>query len=524
MPTTTIHVDMFEVQLGAAVLLQFKTAKGRIVRVLADAGIKAGGYPKEHVRDKLPAALKSFAPGDRIDLIIGTHYDEDHLEGLVPIVQDARFMFGEAWMPPVTNDEAPRGARRGRTSSAPLLVEAFAGEGGAAALRAYLISKEQKCRALMAQETQAAGGARRTRGGVGVAGGHRQVRALVMEPTRRGARGGPPQDLVAEATAIFREHIQDANITLKSRGDGHGDTDPRGLFDANAPAVRGRGAARRGAAALGSGDAITFAELRKSEARKAINAASLARVVQALNARKVPIRCELIPDGKPRRFVWNATSRSFKEAGGTTAGEVEFVLLGPSVGLAKKHEELLPVSKARRGPERGLIPMTTITESNQLSYIGRFSAGGQNILVSGDAGCVDFMTARNGPYHPALLAALKDPLHIVQVAHHAGNNAHFYRVLEACGYERQPGDSFLLLSHATHDPTRPSPAFAAFVGNLKGMRPGMRILFTSTPTSTKVSTFRPRIHKTVGAKGEVGDIALVFDGKKWAVTKHAVQV
>jgi hypothetical protein len=41
-----MQIDMFEVQLGAAILLQFTTDDGPI-RVLADAGVKASGYEPE---------------------------------------------------------------------------------------------------------------------------------------------------------------------------------------------------------------------------------------------------------------------------------------------------------------------------------------------------------------------------------------------------------------------------------------------------------------------------------------------
>ena len=37
-----IQIDMFDVQLGAAMLLQF-TIDGENVRILADAGVKASG-------------------------------------------------------------------------------------------------------------------------------------------------------------------------------------------------------------------------------------------------------------------------------------------------------------------------------------------------------------------------------------------------------------------------------------------------------------------------------------------------
>lgn len=95
---------MFEVQLGSAMLLQFFT-ENQTISVLADAGVKASNYSLDHVKQKLPEA---FGVGNedpkRIDLIIGTHYDEDHLSGLVPIIEDKTFEIGEAWLPPVAND------------------------------------------------------------------------------------------------------------------------------------------------------------------------------------------------------------------------------------------------------------------------------------------------------------------------------------------------------------------------------------------------------------------------------------
>lgn len=48
-----IEIDMFEVQLGASVLLRMKDSFGSIVTVLADGGIKAKGYAQDHVATKL---------------------------------------------------------------------------------------------------------------------------------------------------------------------------------------------------------------------------------------------------------------------------------------------------------------------------------------------------------------------------------------------------------------------------------------------------------------------------------------
>ena len=84
-----IHVDMFEVQLGASLLIQVRAGRRGAIRILADAGIHAHGYERDHVHRKLPAAMDRMgAAGRRLDLVIGTHYDRDHLAGLAPIIDD----------------------------------------------------------------------------------------------------------------------------------------------------------------------------------------------------------------------------------------------------------------------------------------------------------------------------------------------------------------------------------------------------------------------------------------------------
>ena len=94
----SIQVDMFAVELGAAILLQFETKRGP-VRILADAG-----EARHQVSKRLPKAMGAFGRGSVIDLMIGTHYDADHLEGLVDIINDPSISIGEAWLPPVAND------------------------------------------------------------------------------------------------------------------------------------------------------------------------------------------------------------------------------------------------------------------------------------------------------------------------------------------------------------------------------------------------------------------------------------
>lgn len=516
-----IQVDMFEVQLGAALLVQFGTPGGP-VRVLADAGVKAGGYPVDHVHGKLQEAFDSFGdPRRRLDLIIGTHYDEDHLVGLAPIIADESITIGEAWMPPVANDTDPPRRDRG-VAQADLLVHQLAAGDGAQRLADYLTAKHAVCQQSAVLE-RAADDVRSDRPRA-----RRPDLGPVAAP--RGVRDS------AEWSQLFRAHSEDAAITL---GPWAGDLTHAGALyemdDAAAPepdirsgpdeagdlatALPRRWAADR---ARATSDALALATIREAAARDAINAIALAQVVAALTARAIPIRCPIIADGTPAQFSWRATEGQFVASATTSGAMPMLTLLGPSESLVRKHQLRLPLGNYLTRSARAQIPIKSITPSNQLSFVARLAFDGQGILVSGDAGFVDFAPPR-GEYHPALLGALL-PLHVVQVAHHAGNNAHFYRVLLEAGYAEQETGSLLLVSHATRDKHRPSREFATFLEQARsadGAEP--RILFTSKPSAAKVRTFREAIHPVVGEPHLVGDVRLGFDGDGWTVQRHSIR-
>jgi hypothetical protein len=265
----------------------------------------------------------------------------------------------------------------------------------------------------------------------------------------------------------------------------------------------------------------SLAHLRKGAAKDAINARALHEVIQALEKRGIPIRSEIIEDGMPRSFGWDNTHKRFLPTK-PPVNDIGFTLLGPSRSLVKKHRDRLPVMDSAKVALMFRGEIRSITPSNQLSYIGCFGFQGQNILVSGDAGCVDFSLNRN-TYHQALLDSLT-PLHVIQVAHHGGNNAHFYRVLAAANYADQKDQSFLLLSHATHDRTRPSDVFREFILSTLGKGEDVKLLFTSEPSEDKVADFKHAIFQTVGDRGQVGDIGLLYERGAWRITKHAIHV
>src|SRR6185369_4094799 len=309
-----IQIDMYEVQLGASLLLQFKDKGAKDVRVLADAGITVNnskGYLQDHVYNKLRQTLG--AGKVRLDLMVGTHYDEDHLFGLVPIIEDTNIEIGEAWMPPVANDTEPRPAGI-RVTDNHLLAHQFAGKNGQAKLVQYLKVKEAACEELRALER----GSDKHRG---------------ETFTRQNFTGNIVEDAIAwdgnpeTAVAYFSSHRDDAAATL---GDLDTDTDLHDFSfqpDANTQAIAIPTARRHFLDSLltvspagrkeffssrwtadssrAESDAVRLASIRKANATDAITASHLAKVVAALKARKIPLVCHTIEDGKPLRFVWD---------------------------------------------------------------------------------------------------------------------------------------------------------------------------------------------------------------------------
>jgi hypothetical protein len=518
-----IQVDMFEVQLGAAILLQLKTDRG-LVRILADAGIKASGYDRAQVHKRLLPILD--ASGDRrIDLILGTHYDEDHLNGLVPIIEDESVAIGEAWMPPIANDSAPH-ALDATLSDADLLPHQFYGEGNEGILADYLSVKRSDCETLLVLEE---------------ARPQSDEQSLSTFRTASLNQHRSPEDHERFFRAQLEELVPEGECYHGSdqETEGHPDVDAavrniRRLNWSSAPEwfepawpsslddqLKLARAVRVQRPEAGEAQRLSLSNIRKGAAKDAINAKALHAVMQALNRRSVPVRSEIIDDGTPRRYFWHDRDRRFISGNLKTDGP-ELKLLGPSRALVRKHWDRLPVEDAARVALSFLSEIKSITPSNQLSYIARIGFAEQGILISGDAGCVDFKS-QDGKYYGQLLDAML-PLHVVQIAHHGGNNAHFYRVLNAAGFPEQTDPSLLLLSHATSDKTRPSPEFRDFVLSTLKQGDDIQLLFTSKPTAGKVVDYKDAVHPVVGASNDVGDVQIVYERQRWRVKTHAVEV
>lgn len=507
-----IQVDMFEVGLGSALLLQFETASGS-VRVLADGGVDKG-FAHDHAKAPIEAAITGFAAGTkRIDLMIGTHYDADHLKGLVPIIEDPSIAIGEAWLPPVVNDVRMRAGVKPRDGD--LLALQFANaEFHDAVLIEYLRMQASTIQSVrrLSDETTERGSFRELR----------EQRFVLAHVTDQA-------DVADEALLAregFFEQVQRETENNLREPAGHVDQDLDTL-DRNDPDELHM--ARRRARYFAEGTPAEVSNalelIVKSAAKKAITAKWLAAVVAALKTRHIPIRCAIVEDGEPRRFIWNAADRRFEPNAQSAPGGPVLTLLGPSKSLVAKQWDKLPIGEYLARASFGLAAPESITESNQLSYVALFEQDSQKLLVCGDAGFVDFKPEGRGTsFYPKLLASLA-PLHVVQVAHHAGYNKFFYFGLVEAGFGKQTEPSFLLLSHAENDSTRPNEQFGRFIEMVRSPRRPLSLLFTSQPLEPHVRDFKALAAPVVGsAPATRGDLQLIHDGNGWRVTKHAIQV
>lgn len=513
-----IQIDMFEVQLGAGLLMQFDAPDG-VVRVLADAGVHASGYAKDHVKKKLPAAFTAMGDARlRIDLVIGTHYDADHLDGLPPIISDSTYEIGEVWLPPVANDTQPH-TFDGSPGDADLLPLQLKGDGGGEVLKRYLGVKADICNKVRALEEKA--------------GSARKVDSFSK---RDGPVFDPDRAEPSQWRDFFVEHRNEARA-LTGEGNGcHADIDiddqPELLSKAKLEDVRyyryfdgdedfrNIWASRSG---LAFTHGLSLAHIRRRAAEDAINALALDAVVTAARVRDVTIRCAIIPDGTPRRFVWSKADKRFEpNENGRSDGPI-LTLLGPSQALVKKHWDKLPLGDYLVKVAFTSVPLKGISASNELSYVCVLESEEQRVLVSGDAGFVDFKPKRNAPFFPKLIDALKS-LHVVQVAHHGGRNHSFYNGLLDAREKGGVGETYLLLSHAVKDAKRPSDVFGLYIAQVRTAENTPKLLFTSEPKLTNVKDFTALIAPVAGTKAEKGDIRLKFADGGWQVLAHSVSV
>ncbi len=528
-----IQIDMFEVQLGSAILLQFKTENG-IIRVLADAGIKAKGYKLDHVHRKLSNDFMDFdSEISCLDLIIGTHYDKDHLDGLVPIIDDTNIEIKEAWLPPVLNDTEVIFIEE-QIHNHQMLAAQLYDDPEEKILKDYLINKQGQCYNLKIL-TQIAY-AYKEHDIETIESFYHKLSRLNHERDDQRVTEEYFVSQFEESSSILNEPFHDDIISdifdysfgypfnLRYRDDANCFYEhiKRMPIEESVKILHNRW--KKNSKGLSS-DINKISIIRKGVAKDAINAISLNKVVKSLKKRNIPIKCKIINDGEPLNIWWDNEKKCF----GTDKNENKktpiISLLGPSISLVKKHANKLPIGNYMMNFMACNLLVKPVSASNQLSYVVKFQFENQGILIVGDAGFVDFkpIASCNKKYFPSLLGSLNN-LQVIQIAHHAGRNSHFYHVLLNTDYPNQKDFSYLLLSHATEDKTRPSKEFESFISRITQHNKNLKLLFTSSPLKRKVKNYKSFIYPNIGIPKDRGDVRLTYDGNKWDVKKHSIHV
>ena len=574
-----IQVDMYPVGLGSAMLLQFTDKYGKRVRILADGGVGRGKDPKR-VRDALLGEfLLEGGQQVRLDLVVGTHYDEDHLSGLVPIIEDERFQIGEIWLPPIINDIGDMHKEPIQIENSVMLAHQFNDEKlGSERLSRYLQAKTE----IIAEVVGFLERNEATETGKSQL--FAELRTL-SERLKNTILESPIPEVWQRPISEFRDIEQCAgrcfhlmlsaghtilgNAYADKRENyifeeeievGHADQyweyppwnwDESDIMDRKGKYIISKlkfapfngvdairaflCAAERPAWKRHSGGALhvtsALLEILKGQARDAINAKTLSDVVGALRARnkisktRVELHCHVISAGKPLRLGWDMIGRRFVASDEVCKDNPSLKVMAPSDGLIQKHYTRLPVGRLGLMAALFEYDLKWVTPSNQLSYVVRAEYKGQGILVSGDTGMVDFVRRSRRPrkYEEALLKELM-PLHVVQVAHHGGRNWYFYEVLMKAGYSGSQERSYLLLSHAVNDHHRPSGVFAEFMLDLRKGTCNATVLFTSRPKSDRVCAFGSMVERPVGPSRDEGPIRVSFKQGRWSVDQHWVRV
>jgi len=534
----TIQVDMFAVGLGASVLTQFVSKNGSRVTVLSDGGMGAG-HSANTVKEKLPESFKAFGNHDRIciDLIVGTHYDGDHLKGLVPMIEDSSIDIGEIWLPPVKNDAE---AIPGTLEADEFLADAFFDDDESRKAAEYLRKKAHRVDDLQRWENRIVENLRGSGDSRDRDSRNSNVESSGIDliETRRHLHNLRGSEAINGYLRFFEAHRDDALRRANSQPIHESAT-----YDSRKPVAQDILANISGV--LSEWPFLTdwewhcrhnpeyceiipsaLATLRAAEASGAITAIHLNAVIVASRKRQPAIRprCRFISEGHPAQFVWSLSKKRFVRSETGDNADLILTLLGPSEQLIERHSEKLPVWKLAYASmlDTNVIPREGITASNQLSYIFTIAIEGQRILISGDAGCYKFRKFNN-EFHKNFLRALKS-LAIVQIAHHGGRNYDFYHSLIAAGFDKQQTSSFLLLSHGLNDKHRPSRAFESFISRLRRKENEPRLLFTSMPQDSKIEPYRELVHPAVSLSAEEGDVRLSYDNSEWRVDSHAIKV
>ena len=501
-----IQIDMFDVQLGSALLIQITSNHEEVVRIVADAGIQSG--PRNTVSGKLPGAFSVFGKNSGaspwvIDLLIGTHYDKDHIYGLKSIVDDSRYVITEAWLPPIVNDTRFY-ADDISIEDALLGLQLLSNE-RQKILKNYLEYHHKLCKwtSLWIQELQGRA--------------HEETESRSTHKTESYEKSEYSEQIEKfleyqhHANKILGENFDDDMIEIPKDIQKYIRRMPmKGVWPWYSKAFK----TLLHKTTSNRRHVLNYlALLQKGSAKKAINATYLDELLQALKKKNIPIKFHSIYQGLPETLYYDGKHFTSLMKGGP-----KITILGPSKELITRHMDKIPVLKSL------YYNIKHTTPSNELSYVLIVEDHEQRILITGDTGFRDFKPfARKSKYYPSILRELKS-LHVIQIAHHGGTNGFFYEALAHAGYTRnQSLTSYHLLSHEMKNKYRPSQEYLDFVKNMQGNNCKFEILFTSIPPTSQLTFLQS--HKascTLSQPINNGDARLVYDGKKWCIVQHAI--
>lgn len=420
--------------------------------------------------------LERFVPMllglNRVDLMVGTHFDADHLEGLALVVEEG-LAVGHAIVPPQVAPTGETvtmpGVRGSRGLGSPMLADHFASGRSISEIYAPLDRRaEAVLRSVQTLDDQI-----------------RRIELREGDAVRSGRPASERRATHADATQI----AEDANLGSIAR-----------LLD-----VAARGADRR---ELHTPSMRRFERAASMLSRELISAKSLKRLVEALENAEIPWSAPAAPD----------------DAGaldGASAAGVKLWHLAPTRRYVAHFASNVADVWDRVMRALALEVDTSLpTLSNRLSHVLVIEDGaGASLAICGDAG---FQFGRGVP--DSLADGWKVPfgrIGLLHLPHHGGYWGRFgSRAREVLAL--RPGALAIYGSMGAKKSNPPGKAVEPFVTSVTEQRGG-RLFLANVPSGALGTFVRKRVKKRIRRSGAGPDILeMEPSGSSWkprAITK-----
>lgn len=470
----------------------------------ADAGVDIVDHLFEH------GGLPDEAENRRIDLLIATHRDEDHLEGLVKVVESGKFDIRCVWAPIIlTPTFDPLFRSRTLAQFSTFTEAAMRYPDGA--LDAALDDMESAL-------------TRRLHDGIKARITEKErVLDHVMPLMRNRSAALPENDGRYDIPGLDNRPLLAGLVSLGTQIERN--TDVATLADLRLRSYRGRLDDDLGEANafpehfLGSrsGPLDYVALLSRATVRAVSWVTRGTRFIQACKKASIPLHMPMVADRQVSKG---------RLPGAPSFDGVEMRLLSPTEGLVAEYASDLALPEGAELLMRALRP---VTPANKPSYVFTLKVGDAVALFTGDSGFTDFVESPGSKDHGYREDRIKLAAEAswVKVPHHAGSFEYFDRCFEHAAELGilKTGIFVSCLGPDGKKHATPNKDFETFAQNLRNtVKPKPQFHFTNRPMRDRFDEVCPNCNQSGDG---VGPPCLEYasgNGNKWNLKNKAALI